>query len=202
MSSTGHISRVARIVGDDQAQLAINALTSAGYLEPAGDDDADMWVTTIAGNALAQASFGKPISRKTADRLVAELVERAKKFNADPTYVVSVARLRVFGSYQREDVDPLGDVDVELIIAFRPNEEERTGAVKRYSKASGRRFNSYLDELFWPETELRQILKNRSAAINITQENVDLLTDRVRTIYAIEEDKSALPANGGRRAFG
>jgi hypothetical protein len=47
-------------------------LESAGYLEKIRTDrQGDVWWdTTILGNALAMASFGRPISRKTADRLV------------------------------------------------------------------------------------------------------------------------------------
>ena len=46
-----------------------------GYVEraklarTAGDD---WWVTTVKGNALANASFGKPVSRATAARLLTE----------------------------------------------------------------------------------------------------------------------------------
>ncbi|WP_238703487.1 hypothetical protein [Arthrobacter sp. TS-15] len=95
---------------------------------------------TILGNALAMAGFGKPITRKTADRLVAGLLERARDYNADGGKPLFVERLRIFGSYLRPDVDPLGDVDVELIFGRRITEPK---AIHDYMKASGRMFNSY-----------------------------------------------------------
>jgi hypothetical protein len=58
-------------VRDHEAVLA--GLEAVGYMEKVRvDNDGDVqWDTTIQGNALAMASFGKPISRKTAaDRLV------------------------------------------------------------------------------------------------------------------------------------
>lgn len=54
------------------------------------------------------ASFGIPISRKTADRLVEELIQRAKDYNAAAAKPMFVQSLTVFGSYLDETVDPLG----------------------------------------------------------------------------------------------
>jgi Ser/Thr protein kinase RdoA (MazF antagonist) len=56
-------------------------LEAAGYMEKVRDDDNDgetWWDTTIQGNALAMASFGKPISRKTANRLISGMLDRAR----------------------------------------------------------------------------------------------------------------------------
>jgi hypothetical protein len=74
-------------------------LQAAGYLEvDSVDEDGDTWwQTSTQGNALAMAGFGKPITRKTADRLVAGVLERARSYNADPTKPLAIARLRVFG---------------------------------------------------------------------------------------------------------
>jgi hypothetical protein len=64
----------------------VTALESTGYLgRDRTDNDGDTWfITTIKGNSLAMASFGKPISRNTADCLAAGPVERARSYNAGP----------------------------------------------------------------------------------------------------------------------
>src|SRR4051812_41402010 len=49
------------------------------------DNGAVEWVNTIKGNALAQASFTNPISRRKADSLLADLLARTVEYNADPT---------------------------------------------------------------------------------------------------------------------
>jgi predicted nucleotidyltransferase len=186
-----------RVVAKAQRDAALDALASAGYLELVRETARDRWwTTTTAGSALAQVSFGRPITRKTADRLVREIVGRARAINADPTLLLSVNRLRVFGSYLREEVDPLGDVDVELVIARRLPANEYVTAARAYADASGRVFGNYTAYLGWPETELRMNLKNRSVALNITLEDVDELTDQVRTVYSIEDDREALPVSG------
>lgn len=54
----------------------------------------------------------------------------------------------------------------------------------------------------WPVTELVQHLKNRSAFISITLEDVSLITDQVETVYLMSEDVSALPLPDGARIMG
>ena len=45
-----------------------------------------------------------------------------------------------------------------------------------YAQASGRHFSAFQERLFWPARELRMILKNRSPAISITDEDIRELT--------------------------
>jgi hypothetical protein len=162
----------------------------AGYIERAEHSPGShpWWRTTTLGNALAMASFGKPITRKTADRLVAELVQRAKAYNSDPTKPCFVQRLRIFGSYLNTAVDPLGDVDVELVLGQRTTDPKE---LLRYGTASGRSFPTFTDHLLWPRKEAALILKNRSTAINITTEDIDQLTAKAEIIYSIAEDETA-----------
>jgi hypothetical protein len=104
------------VLGLDQhaARNQLRAFEAAGYLErremrsTAGDD---WWATTIKGNALAQASFGKPISRATATRHLAQVIERARGYNADPARLLTIAEIAVFGSYLDPAVDRLGRTD-------------------------------------------------------------------------------------------
>jgi predicted nucleotidyltransferase len=81
------------------------------------------------------ASFGRPISRKTADRLVIELLQRARAYNADPSKPMFIDTLRVFGSYLDPDIDPVGDIDIELTYGRRIKD---VAALRAYSRASGR----------------------------------------------------------------
>ncbi|MDP9890601.1 hypothetical protein [Pseudarthrobacter enclensis] len=165
-------------------------LEATGYLKKVQTDhDGDVWWdTTVLGNALAMASFGKPISRKTADRLVTELLDRARAYNTDSSKPMFIDTLRVFGSYLDPDIDPIGDVDIELAYGRRIKDQ---AILRAYTKASGRSFNTYMDELLWPSTELFLHLKKPSAFISITLEDISLLTDRFETIYRIDDDPQA-----------
>lgn len=176
-------------------------LEAAGYLKQVHvDNDGDVWWdTTIQGNALAMASFGKPISRKTADRLVAELLERASNYNADPAKPLFINTLRVFGSYLTREVDPIGDIDLELTYGRRVTNHK---TLSDYTQASGRSFGTYLNQLAWPQTELFLHLKKRSAFINITLEDITRITDRFETLYSIDDDPQAVPPPADRTLTG
>jgi hypothetical protein len=58
--------------------------------------------------------------------------------------------------------------------------------VLSYAKASGRPIKNLLAALSWPEKEALMILRNRSAAINLTVENVRTLTDRWEVVYSYD----------------
>ena len=184
-----------------EPEAVIVGLEAAGYMEKVRvDDDGDVWWdTTIQGNALAMASFGKPISRRTADRLVAGLVERAQAYNGDPGKPLFIGTLRVFGSYLSPDVDPLGDVDIELTYGRRITGHT---ALADYTKASARSFGTYFDQLMWPQTELVRHLKKRSAFINITLEDITRITDTFEILYSIDADPGAVPPPADRTLIG
>ena len=162
----------------------------AGYLRVSVVHDGQTyWETTIRGNALAQASFGRPITRATADRHLAGVIDRAKRFNADESHLVDITELIVFGSYLDPEVQHLGDLD--LGVCFHSRIPDTTGPagrseILRYTEASGRHFRSLLAALSWPEREALLILRNRSAVINITTENVRNLTGRWEVVYSYD----------------
>ena len=49
------------------------------------------------------------------------------------------------------------------------------------------------DRLFWPASKLRMILKNRSPAISITDEDIRKLTERIEIVYVVADDPEAIP---------
>ena len=189
-------------VSQDAARDQLRAFEAAGYVERGGLARAsadDWWVTTVNGNALANASFGKPISRATATRLLGQVIERARAYNADPARLLTVAQIVVFGSYLDPAADPLGDLDLAVSTVRRDTDGQRHVAkVLEYARASGRSFSAFHDRLFWPARELRMILKNRSGAISITDEDVRRLTERFEVVYAVADDPEAIPSASRR----
>jgi predicted nucleotidyltransferase len=184
-------------IGQDIARDQLRAFVTAGYIErsklasSAGDD---WWVTTVKGNALANASFGKPISRATAARLLAEVIERARSYNADPARLLTIKEIVVFGSYLDPATERLGDLDLAVSTVRRDTAGERyVDKVLEYARTRGRSFSTFHDRLSWPARELRMILKNRSTAVSITDEDVRKLTDRFEVAYAVGDDPDAIP---------
>jgi len=124
------------------------------------------------------------------ERLLAGVIDRAKRFNADESHLIAITELVVFGSYLDPEVQRLGDLD--LGVAFRSRIPNTTAPADQreillsYAKAGGRPINNLLAALSWPDTEALMILRNRSAAINLTVENVRTLTDRWEVVYSYD----------------
>ncbi|MGW4339165.1 hypothetical protein ACWEK5_41160 [Rhodococcus koreensis] len=186
---------------ESEAEKALCALADAGYLEKEGEtsDGKTFWVTTTKGNALAQASFARPITRKTAERHVREINERAREYNADPDKILTIEYLYVFGSYLDTNQPHLGDVDVAIQVVRRTT-NDWTEQSRNYVARSGRSFRSFFDELQWPSRELVQHLRNNCSAISITSDEMGVLTDRFEVIYNVHNDTNAIqpPENPAR----
>jgi predicted nucleotidyltransferase len=69
------------------------------------------------------ASFAKPISRATAERLLVGLLDRAAAWNAKPDKLVSIDEVLVFGSYLDPTIDRLGDVDIAVTLSNWPEHQ-------------------------------------------------------------------------------
>ena len=117
-------------------------------------------------------------------RLLGQVIERARAYNADPARLLTVTEIVVFGSYLDPAVGLLGDLDLAVSTVRRDTDGQRyVDKVLEYARASGRSFSAFHDRLFWPARELRMILKNRSSAISITDEDIRRLTDRFEVVY-------------------
>jgi hypothetical protein len=196
----GHAWRAKDILekaGFEDVLGALRSLAADGYLREgrAFTGANPTYEMTMLGRALGMASFGKPITRKTADALVEGLLIRARSMNADPGELHSVERIRIFGSFLDPTLDRLGDVDVDVdvILARRASHD----VLVDYGRKADKTFGSYLEMIFWSQREFKQKLRNRSTALNLTTEDVGHFTDNVRTIYEIAHDPDACPVPAG-----
>lgn len=163
-------------------QLEVDATTAGqiqqglldeGYIEPSDPVIGQgHWQLTWKGSALANASTRRPITRKTAERLVEEFLARVREVNA-AGYAYRVRRVIVFGSFLGDSPD-LGDVDLSIELEDRYSDPgEREAAHKARIAAAenaGRHFKDYLEMLGWPEQELLLKLKNRSPSLSLHYE--------------------------------
>lgn len=129
----------------------LERLQAEGYLDKDVDSDGNHWyLTTVKGNALAQASLAKPIKRATAERHLASVICRTETYNADDSKLLSIEFVYVFGSYLDEESHELGDLDLAIQILRRHPPEQHNILRQRMVKESGRTFSSFIEELFGP----------------------------------------------------
>ena len=148
-------------------------LLDEGYIEPSGPlFGQGHWQLTWQGSALANASTRKPITRKTAERLVEEFLSRVREINAGD-YAYRVRRVIVFGSFLSDTPD-LGDIDLSIELEDRSTDPDERQAAHQASIAlaeqAGRTFKDYMEMLGWSEREVILKLKNRSPSLSLHYE--------------------------------
>lgn len=160
-----------RGITEDDAQKLGKSLLRLGYIDFEKEFDGKRWYKlTEKGRGFLRSSAAPRIKRQTAEKVLADLVERVTQLNASPDYLVSVTGLVVFGSYLSDKPD-LGDLDVGWCHVPRmfPGEEmERwhERCIEHFCK-SGRQAKTIMDDLTWPEDQARLFLKNRKRSISL-----------------------------------
>ena len=112
------------------------------------------------------------ISRTTADRIISEVVERAKEINASPypKFMFSVKKIAVFGSYLT-DKEKLGDVDIAVLLEGRKegasgdHEDNALECIRIHNK----NVNDFFRVMTFPQTIVHQTLRNGSKSLSIHQ---------------------------------
>ena len=131
------------------------AQSAQGHLEP-----------STKGNALAMATATLPLRRETADRLISEVVERARAVNRDGKWAYRIARVVIFGSCVRGAERP-NDVDIacELVPRFKCEEQRFKEQVRR--DARDQAFRNTAQWASWPRLEVLRFLKGRARGLSI-----------------------------------
>lgn len=181
----------------------IKGLRAEGLVEAVGRG---RWAITQAGQTLSSASAAQPVTRTTAERALADFLNRVSEVNRDPYFLAKVSRVVLFGSMLRPEVQRLSDVD--LAIELVPKEEDGKRArllnQKRAEELakkgeSFRKFMSWERCWFW---ETRRYLKARSRVIALADYKVEksfVLTVPRRFLLGEVEEWSPEPAVEPRR---
>ncbi|HZS02491.1 MAG TPA: hypothetical protein VFE37_27500 [Chloroflexota bacterium] len=148
----------------------ICALLDAGYIVP--DQGAtNLWRCTPGGERLAYARATGRISRVTAERKLQEFLTRVAAVNQSRDYAYRVKRAYVFGSFISTDSERIGDLDLAVDLAPRESDqvEQRKLEQRCISRAlaDGRRFGTFVEQIYWPEHAVYRYLKGRSTAISL-----------------------------------
>jgi hypothetical protein len=173
----GTFATLTEVLGIDllQARQVYEELRTEGYIEPqdlplTGQADDGSWQTTVKGNALAHATARKPITRRTADRLVEEFLNRVKEVNACDNYVYRVKQVILFGSYL-SDSPTLGDVDLAVALECRYDDARKRErqSQERIEQAlrKGKSFRTLFEQVTWPYVEVLTILKGHSPSLSL-----------------------------------
>lgn len=153
-----------------ESRKVMAALEHEGFVsraEPMRGERDEWFELTVKGRALAAASAAKPLRRATVERRQEELVERMVQVNTSDEFLVGIENAYVYGSYLHA-AEYLGDLDISLTYYRKETNGERfMELAKRAARDSGRRFDTYLDFLCWPEQKVLLFLKQRSRVFSL-----------------------------------
>jgi hypothetical protein len=167
------------------ARGVLTALAAAGYIESDPGQPRN-WRNTEAGNKMAGVSKAKPIKRKTAEKALADFLDRVREVNLEQAYLYGVDRVVVFGPYVSGTVDVK---NVDLAIELRPKItdkaklDERVKADAQRAEGEGKRFKSFADRRAWGINKVKQHLKGRGRAIALYDINDAILAQRHEVVY-------------------
>lgn len=143
-------------VGEELAVRGLIGLTDHGG-----------WALTPEGGRLCNATGIRRIPRAKAEVLVAALLDRAEEVNKEHRFLVRVKRIRVFGSYTTGAPD-VADIDLVVELERKERDPQRFEALRdERARADGRMFRDFLDELGWPEHDVKKYLRNRSPYLSL-----------------------------------
>lgn len=140
---------------------------------------ADCYKTTLKGDALCIARCVPPIDRIKADKIFNDFMQRVEEINSSDYYLYRVSKILLFGSYIKEDAVDFGDIDIAYELERKIKDADRFKKLDKEfvvkAKDEGKRFSSYIEELFYSETVVIVKLKNRNRYISLHEMNDDIL---------------------------
>jgi hypothetical protein len=155
--------------GRKQSSNIVHGLIAMGYIKEAPDRAGTMWYQlTDLGHRFVAGSAAQRIHRSTAEKALAELMQRVAEVNASPDFIKRVGEVVVYGSYLSSK-ERLGDLDIAISTHWKSltgSSAEFHNTLQEHFRKSGRQSQGLLD-YYWPELQIRLYLKNRKRSISL-----------------------------------
>ena len=161
--SAEDVTRVLGLKGEKAWQF-LETLEHQGYIEKNTDVPGPelYWKHTIRGGALCNALFSAPVSRRNAEKKLAEFMERVHRVNKGSHFLYRVQKVVVFGSFLSES-PTVGDLDIAIDLQPKePDLKKHTKLIRaRADEAlqNGKSFRSYFESLQYAHKEVRSFFE-------------------------------------------
>jgi predicted nucleotidyltransferase len=151
------------------------ALETANFVERDRDREerhnspVPWYSVTTAGWSVVRATAAQRITRTTAETALHEFMKRVHLVNANASYLYSVKKVAVFGSFL-DQLETLGDVDIAVDLQPRISFDEQgkwIDTFRQHAWDSKRSFSTLEAEVDWPRQEVILVLKSRKRSISI-----------------------------------
>jgi hypothetical protein len=170
------------------AKKVVAALRRRGYIRKTASTSsgAGFWDNTMKGNAFANATGAKPLLRASADQRLTEFLARIDEVAKNPQFLYRVSTAILFGSYLTSK-ERINDIDLYLNLVPKEKDREKRDRLeqRRTEEAvrQGRTFNTFIDQISWPQTDVLKYLKARSRSISLHTDDRILKYGKSKAIY-------------------
>jgi predicted nucleotidyltransferase len=196
-------AEAALALSSEAAADFLSKLVDLGFIEKSDEQNGNqLFRLTSNGQALANASATKPIHRKTAERVLAQFLERVHRVNATSEYLYQVKDVILFGSMLSE-AEQLSDVDVAIKLQPKVSEtkalEAWSMARRDAAEAAGRYFHTLFEWGIWPRHEVHLQLKARSRSLSLHElEEIQNIPDLCYRVLLGDPEQLVASRPGGR----
>ncbi len=167
-------TRVLGVLFHEPMEQVAAILEGEGLIErietPERTSDEILWQTTYRGNALAIAKFIQPVSRHKAQATLDGFLERVALVNQRGSgWLSGVAKVELYGSFADPQIDPVGDVDLQ-VFTFRRwsgGSQRMWDHIEKFIESRGANPSSFMGRLGYPERALQSYLKGRNPLLSI-----------------------------------
>lgn len=154
-------------IDETKANSLLKKLLEEEYIEMSSDN----YKITLKGSALRNARCVYPINREKTDKIVADLMLRIEEININDYYLYRVSKILLFGSYINKEAVDFGDIDIAFELEKKIKDSEAFEKLNRQfvkkAKDRGKRFSSFIDEMFYSRHVVLLKLKNRNRYISL-----------------------------------
>lgn len=158
------------VAGDGRALLKV--LLAEGLIQAAGHAN---WEVSQAG--LSSASAARPVTRATAERALAQFLDRVALVNGEPYFLARANRVVLFGSFLRQEAERLSDVDLAIELIEKETDWDRARQLNQQRAedlaALGHRFRGILEVAACWHIETLRFLKGGSRVIALADYRVE-----------------------------
>jgi predicted nucleotidyltransferase len=160
-----------------------------------------VWTLTQAALTFSAATAARPVTRATAERALAQFLDRVRRVDQEPYFLAKVTRLVLFGSMLKPEVQRLSDVDLAVELTPKEVDWERAQVLNRQRAeelaSRGHQFRSFLEVEHCWHRETFKFLKGRSCVIALADyaaEKSFVLAAPHRVLIGEPEQTAAEPA--------
>jgi predicted nucleotidyltransferase len=146
----------------------LKVLRDQGFVEPSGRGG---WRLTQAAVRFSVATAAKPVTRTTAERALAQFLDRVMRAGQDPYFLAKPIRVVLYGSMLKTDVQRLSDVDLAVQLVPKEADPERAQVLNQARVEEladrGHEFRNILEVAHCWHRETFKFLKGRSRVISL-----------------------------------